>query len=207
MADSNPGAESLLDDIVKIHEQCPQFRILVMGRSNAGKTTILQKVCNTTEQPMIFSPEGDEVWISVYVQPFKHCIAYTHQLLDQSRSYFTFLEGLAWSISVSDNICSSKRAARGTQHQQRDDIQKQSWVHFPRLSRLRVWLCGRDGQGEKVLGNARESWASERASSCRLVRLHLMCLAPSAPDDSDHKVLSFNRYRPTYCGCGQILFQ
>ena len=25
--------------------KCPHFRILVMGRANAGKTTILEKVC------------------------------------------------------------------------------------------------------------------------------------------------------------------
>ena len=38
-----------------------RFRILVIGRANAGKTTILQRVCNTTEQPKIFNREGHEV--------------------------------------------------------------------------------------------------------------------------------------------------
>ncbi|KIJ27242.1 hypothetical protein M422DRAFT_191265 [Sphaerobolus stellatus SS14] len=33
-------------------------RVLILGRANAGKTTILQKVCNTTEQPEIFDPKG-----------------------------------------------------------------------------------------------------------------------------------------------------
>ena len=32
----------------------PQFRVLVLGRANAGKTTILQRVCDTTESPMIY---------------------------------------------------------------------------------------------------------------------------------------------------------
>src|SRR6202522_1909844 len=36
-----------------------QFRILVTGRANAGKTTILQRLCNTTADPMIFSPDGN----------------------------------------------------------------------------------------------------------------------------------------------------
>jgi hypothetical protein len=31
-----------------------QFRVLIIGRANAGKTTILQRVCNTTESPMIY---------------------------------------------------------------------------------------------------------------------------------------------------------
>jgi GTPase SAR1 family protein len=38
-----------------------RFRVLVIGRANAGKTTILQKVCNTTEKPEIFDSEGNKV--------------------------------------------------------------------------------------------------------------------------------------------------
>jgi GTPase SAR1 family protein len=30
-----------------------KFRVLVIGRANAGKTTILQRVCDTTESPVI----------------------------------------------------------------------------------------------------------------------------------------------------------
>ena len=38
-----------------------RFRVLVIGRANAGKTTILQKVCNTSEQPDIFDGKGNKV--------------------------------------------------------------------------------------------------------------------------------------------------
>jgi GTPase SAR1 family protein len=31
-----------------------KFRVLVLGRANAGKTTILQRVCETTESPKIY---------------------------------------------------------------------------------------------------------------------------------------------------------
>ena len=31
-----------------------RFRVLVLGRANAGKTTILQRVCDTTEGPTIY---------------------------------------------------------------------------------------------------------------------------------------------------------
>jgi hypothetical protein len=31
-----------------------RFRVLVLGRANAGKTTILQRVCDTTESPTIY---------------------------------------------------------------------------------------------------------------------------------------------------------
>jgi len=39
------------------------FRVLIIGRANAGKTTILQRVCNTREQPIIFNPQGHEVCV------------------------------------------------------------------------------------------------------------------------------------------------
>ena len=37
-----------------------QFRVLIIGRANAGKTSILQRVCYTTESPVIYrsSPSG-----------------------------------------------------------------------------------------------------------------------------------------------------
>ena len=44
-----------------------RFRVLIIGRANAGKTTILQRVCNTTEQPKIFNREGHEVFHVPYI--------------------------------------------------------------------------------------------------------------------------------------------
>ena len=31
-----------------------QFRVLIIGRANAGKTSILQRVCETTESPTVY---------------------------------------------------------------------------------------------------------------------------------------------------------
>ena len=38
-----------------------RFRILIIGRANAGKTTILQRICNSTEDPEIFNDRGKKV--------------------------------------------------------------------------------------------------------------------------------------------------
>ena len=35
-----------------------KFRVLIIGRANAGKTTILQRVCDTTESPEIYRNVG-----------------------------------------------------------------------------------------------------------------------------------------------------
>jgi GTP-binding protein EngB required for normal cell division len=36
-----------------------KFRVLIIGRANAGKTSILQRVCNTTESPEIYSVDSE----------------------------------------------------------------------------------------------------------------------------------------------------
>ena len=47
----------------QIRAECPQFRILIIGKANAGKTTILRKVCNAKPdaKPIIYDAEGKEV--------------------------------------------------------------------------------------------------------------------------------------------------
>ena len=36
-----------------------KFRVLIIGRANAGKTSILQRVCDTTESPEIYRLGAD----------------------------------------------------------------------------------------------------------------------------------------------------
>ncbi|KAG6914450.1 hypothetical protein DXG01_017183, partial [Tephrocybe rancida] len=42
----------------KLRDKYTHFRILVIGRANAGKTTLLKRVCNTTEEPCIYDDQG-----------------------------------------------------------------------------------------------------------------------------------------------------
>ena len=53
------------DSITVLREQyrCPHFRILVIGRANAGKTTILEKVCGVAKgtQPIIIYNEAGKL--------------------------------------------------------------------------------------------------------------------------------------------------
>jgi len=51
----------------KVRGLTTRFRVLIIGRANAGKTTILQRVCDATEQPKIFSWEGHEVFHVLHI--------------------------------------------------------------------------------------------------------------------------------------------
>lgn len=46
--------------MLKERYKCPHFRILVIGRANAGKTTILEKVCGVEKgtKPIIYDQDG-----------------------------------------------------------------------------------------------------------------------------------------------------
>jgi len=57
-----PAVTSDLDEAAKLRAKYTRFRILVIGRANAGKTTLLKRVCNTTEEPSIY--EGGKNLVS-----------------------------------------------------------------------------------------------------------------------------------------------
>ena len=46
--------------VLKKRYKCPHFRILIIGRANAGKTTILEKVCGVQQgtKPIIHDKDG-----------------------------------------------------------------------------------------------------------------------------------------------------
>ncbi|KAG2366996.1 hypothetical protein BDR07DRAFT_1479542 [Suillus spraguei] len=60
-------------DPSEIKEKIGRFRILTIGRANAGKTTILRRVCNSRENPVIYDCAG------------KRCALVDPAVLDPSR--------------------------------------------------------------------------------------------------------------------------
>ena len=61
-SDALPFREGALGP-AEIRRECPQFRILIIGKANAGKTTILRKVCNAEPdaKPIIYDAKGKKV--------------------------------------------------------------------------------------------------------------------------------------------------
>jgi GTPase SAR1 family protein len=67
------------------------FRVLIIGRANSGKTTILQKLCNTTEQPEIFDSKGNKIDTSVIAPTVQRGIhKIENELVFQSNPGFIF---------------------------------------------------------------------------------------------------------------------
>ena len=57
-------------DAEGIRVKCPQFRILIIAKANAGKTTILRKVCNAANvkpdaKPIVYDAKGKEVKVQL----------------------------------------------------------------------------------------------------------------------------------------------
>ena len=71
-----------MNDITRLGQQyrCPHFRILVIGRANAGKTTILEKVCGVAKgtKPIIHDKEGRSD--AVYVHSHIHLVFLGNEL-------------------------------------------------------------------------------------------------------------------------------
>jgi hypothetical protein len=60
-----------LEEIDKIRQKCPHFRVLVVGKTNSGKTTLLKAVCRTSENPEIRNPTDKGVGTSLMKTVFR----------------------------------------------------------------------------------------------------------------------------------------
>ena len=58
---SDASEDETCVQMLREHYLCPHFRILVIGRANAGKTTILEKVCGVAKatKPIICDKDGE----------------------------------------------------------------------------------------------------------------------------------------------------
>jgi hypothetical protein len=52
----------LMSDIIASRADYSRFRILVVGRTNAGKTTLVKRICNSSENPQVLTARGATVF-------------------------------------------------------------------------------------------------------------------------------------------------
>ncbi|KAJ7787444.1 hypothetical protein B0H14DRAFT_281427 [Mycena olivaceomarginata] len=105
---------------IDVRAKCKHFRILVIGRANAGKTTLLKKVCKSVEEPEIHSPSGENISLATVEgsdSRGEHDI--NNQLIFKSNPQFIFHDSRGFEsgspnevVQVTDFI--AKRAGSNT---------------------------------------------------------------------------------------------
>ena len=80
--------------VLRERYRCPHFRILVIGRANAGKTTILEKVCGVAKgtKPIIYDKDGKPIQNS--------CMLHSYSVLRYSiATFWDPFDVINWSES------------------------------------------------------------------------------------------------------------
>ena len=113
-----------------------QFRVLIVGRANSGKTTILKRVCETTESPKIYRRDQSGQRSQVRSHSWRH--PQSHRLVRFNSKVQLRLDSMfCWQwLDVTVTIV---LAAWPPWYRWRTDFRKTRWLYFPRLSWIRVW--------------------------------------------------------------------
>ncbi|KIM51174.1 hypothetical protein SCLCIDRAFT_143853 [Scleroderma citrinum Foug A] len=109
------------------------FRILIVGRANAGKTTILQRVCATTKRPKIFDGNGKEINVGMIegsIDRGEHSI--DNELIFSSNPGFIFHDSCGFEAGSVDEFNKMKDFVldRATTSQLKKRIHAIWQVHF-----------------------------------------------------------------------------
>ncbi|KAJ6585478.1 hypothetical protein B0H19DRAFT_925856 [Mycena capillaripes] len=99
------GIRSELEKAIGLRRKCKHFRILVIGRANAGKTTLLKKVCDSIEDPEIFSPSGRKIDLSTVAgsaERGEHDI--NNELIFKSNRQFIFHDSCGFESGSGDEL-------------------------------------------------------------------------------------------------------
>ncbi|KAG1803368.1 GTP-binding protein, partial [Suillus variegatus] len=93
-----------------LRQRIRRFRVLIMGRANAGKTTILQKVCNTMDQPEIYDTQGNKIDTAIVESSIKrgnHNI--TNEMVFKSDPAFVFHDSCGFEAGSEEEFKTMKK--------------------------------------------------------------------------------------------------
>ena len=152
MASTSSKPQLNAKQMEKLRGRFTHFRILVIGRANAGKTTILRNLCNATGEPMIFDPTGEKVrhMAQVYAR-------YSH-LCPWSQIELSTLDP-SLKVNGSRLACTSiilhwfnilNTVARRAWYPECDDIRDQPWLYISWFPRFRSWWWSGVEAGSEV---------------------------------------------------------
>ncbi|KAL4064207.1 hypothetical protein V8B97DRAFT_1988210, partial [Scleroderma yunnanense] len=106
------------------------FRILVVSRSNAGKMTLLQCICNTTELPEVFNSEGKKINVVVEgsLERGEHNIE--DELVFRSNTGFIFHDSRGFEAGSEEEVKLMQNFL--TNHSATMKLER--WIHA-------IWYC------------------------------------------------------------------
>ncbi|KAG5643401.1 hypothetical protein DXG03_000979 [Asterophora parasitica] len=125
-ATATPAASPTLSGVTAEEVRSGGFRVLIIGRANSGKTTILQKVCNTKDEPEIFDSHGNEIVQNDILDPTAkrgiHNI--DHRISFKSNPGFIFHDSRGFESGSADEVTTVKDfiAHRIQQEEWRDNL-------------------------------------------------------------------------------------
>ncbi|KAJ7208975.1 GTP-binding protein [Mycena pura] len=97
-----------MDKAIDLRSKCKHFRVLIIGRANAGKTTLLKRVCNSVEDPEIYSAKNEKIDVSIVegsAERGSHDIE--NQLIFKSNPQFIFHDSRGFesgSVDETDKV-------------------------------------------------------------------------------------------------------
>jgi len=96
-------------DFEDLREKFGRFRILIVGRANAGKTTILRGICNTTDNPEINDGKGNKIDPSqVEGTRGRGMHNIEHELIFRSNDKFVFHDSQGFEAGRADEFLKMK---------------------------------------------------------------------------------------------------
>ncbi|KAG6326516.1 hypothetical protein ID866_12573, partial [Astraeus odoratus] len=92
-----------------VRDAFKHFRILIVGRANSGKTTVLQRVCNTTAWPQVYDSKGQKLQKLHVHNCQRGCHNISHELVFSSNPGFIFHDSCGFEAGSEEEFEEMKK--------------------------------------------------------------------------------------------------
>ncbi|KAF9465741.1 GTP-binding protein [Collybia nuda] len=93
----------------ELKKKAGRFRVLIIGGANAGKTTILKKICNTTENPEIYNKWGRKIKSNLEPTGLRGNHTIENEMVFRSNPTFIFHDSCGFEAGGVDEFVKVKK--------------------------------------------------------------------------------------------------
>jgi len=111
-----------------------RFRVLIIGRANAGKTSILQRVCDTTDSPEIYrlGPQGERQRVQLEVSQERGLHNVEDEIIFANHGGYVFHDSRGFEAGGEDELKTVKAFVRRRSRERRlEDRLHAIWYCIP----------------------------------------------------------------------------